>query len=110
MPNTKSRDGRFIISAPEESKRAGPTFLPLTEEDKETNVCLQAVENREISLADVANAICFDCFYSDGLGLKLLSKILNVHVTVGEKEYEFRVGKCHSHTDYLICIASQLKL
>lgn len=115
MPKAKSRDGRFIISAPDTAK-TGCRLMSSdeTEEtkfDKEMDAYLQAVEGRDINLVDVANAIWFDCFDMDFVGLHLLAKRLKCHVTVGERKYEFVVTGSHNSVDScLIDIASQLKL
>lgn len=132
MPKTESRDGKFIISAPDTARtlsyswstgyvlsvpNKGTRVFSRREEinkdmfDKETDVYLQPVEGWEISLVDVANAIWYDCFYEGGIsGLGLLSKRLNVHVTIGEKSYNFNLKKPRDRDQCVITIASQLKL
>lgn len=114
MPKTESRDGKFIISAPDGAKTgyrlmtAGETEE--TKFDKEMDVYLQAVEGKDVDLIDVANAIWFDCFYHDGVGLHLLAKRLKCHVTVGERQYEFTTVD-YNHVDSCLKeIVSQLKL
>lgn len=114
MPKTKSRDGRFIISAPDEAK-TGCTLMTNgetaeTKFDKEMDVYIEAVEGKDINLLDLTNAIRFDCFSTDGVGLRLLAKRLKCHVTVGKRKYEFVVAKYYSTDEFLRDIASQVKL
>lgn len=114
MPSTKSRDGRFIISAPDSAKTASKVRTNGEDEkrnlDIETDVYLKAVEGKDVNLIYIANAIWFDCFDCDSVGLHLLAERLKCHVTVGERKYEFTVGN-HNHVDSCLKeIAYQLKL
>ncbi len=94
---TKSRDGRFIISASDDEKKV-------------MDVYLKAV--KKVTLNDVADAIRDDCFPFDTCGLQLPAETLHCHVTVGNKTYHFTVHEesCAQCYDILVDIAEQLKL
>lgn len=94
---TKSRDGKFIISASDDEKKV-------------MDVYLKAV--KKVTLNDVADAIRDDCFPFDTCGLQLQADILHCHVTVGNKTYHFTVreGLRYQCYDILEEIAEQLKL
>lgn len=109
---TTSRDGKFIISASDDSK-TGCRLISRGEDenskfDKENDVYLQAKE--PVNLYDVAHAIWFDCFSNDGIGLRLLAKKLKCHVTVKEKTYLFTVEESNSLDFVLGTIAGQINL
>lgn len=94
---TKSRDGRFIISASDDEKKV-------------MDVYLKAV--KKVTLNDVAYAIENDCFCFDTCGLRLQAETLHCHVTVGNKTYHFTVHEERRYQCYQILedIVEQLKL
>lgn len=109
---TKSRDGKFIISASDDSK-TGCTLITVGENedtkfDKQNDVYLEATEN--VSLYDLAHAIFMDCFSCDCEGLRLLAKKLNCHVTVEKRKYLFTVYEPNCLEMVLETISGQLKL
>ena len=108
---TESRNGMFTLSIPDTAKTSEicPT-LSEDEYDKEVDVNIVAVEEKNPSLRDLAETIEFDCFDMDCVGLHLLAKSINCHVTVGARKYEFNVEKWQSPDDYLSDISDQLKL
>jgi len=114
MLKTKSRDGVYNISAPDNAK-TGCRLMTIGEKeeekfDKVQDVYLEVIEGKDANVLNLAEAICCDCFDFDGLGLHLLAKELKCHVKAGEKKYEFTVGDYNSVGSYLEVIANQIKL
>lgn len=114
MLKTKSRDGVYNISAPDNAK-TGCRLMTNgeTEEekfDKVQDVYLEVVEGKEGNLFDLACAIAYDCFDSDGCGLHLLAKKLKCHVKAGDNKYEFTVNNYNCLDLYVESLASQTKL
>lgn len=114
MLKTTSRDGNFIISAPENAK-TGCRLLTNGESedekfDKIQDVYLEVVKGRKVNLVDLAYAIALDCFDRDGLGLHLLAKELRCHVKSGDTEYEFTVLQLNSDDAYIPALAGQIEL
>ena len=111
MPRGKSRDGVYIISAPDNARTGRqPHFDEKVGYDEIQNVSLQVVEGNKGNLLNLARAITFDCFPYDGKGLNLLARHLNCNVKAGEHEYSFIVP-CNSNLDDIIrSIAFQTKL
>lgn len=109
---TKSRDGKFMISAPDTAKTLRKCKgFPREEDDEECiDVNITAIEGCNPTLGDLSSAIESDCFWWDSLGLQLLAKALHCVVTVGERKYEFKINKCFSPDDYLQSLADQLIL
>lgn len=111
MPKEKSRDGVYIISAPDNAKTGHqPHFYEKVEKDKVQDVFLEVVEGREGNLLNLARAITFDCFSYDGKGLNLLAWWLRCNVKAGKNEYEFVVPYWNNLNDMLIDIAARIKL
>lgn len=106
---TNSRDGRFILSAPDNAKTGSRLSLDESQFDEVIEVNMEAIKD-DVSLYDVANAVRRDCFGGDGVGLQLLAKSLRCHLTVGKNKYDFTVNRHYSFGDYLESIAEQFKL
>lgn len=114
MLETKSRDGVYIISAPDNAK-TGCSLITNGESeetkfDKVQDVYLEVVEGQEGNLYNLAHAIADDCFSSDCLGLRLLAKQLRCHVKAGENKYEFTMEWHNNIDDFVSSIAFQTKL
>ena len=115
MLKAKSRDGVYIISAPDTAKTGSSLIGPGEDEDtkfdKVQDVYLEVIEGKEANLDNLASAIAYDCLDSDGYdGLHLLAKKLICHVKAGDKEYEFTTLD-YSSLDQFICdLATQIKL
>ncbi len=116
MLTTKSRDGVYAISAPDNAKTGCSLLLfdgvEETKRDKVQDVYLEVIEGQEGNLYNLANAIAYDCFSSDCLGLKLLAKQLRCHIKAGENKYEFTMNydSLRSIDDFIRSIAYQTKL
>ena len=106
---TKSRDGKFILSAPDFAN-TGAGLISKTKFDEEIDVYLEVVEGQEVSLYDVAYVISHDCFSWDCLGLRLLTKTLKCQLTVKNNNYKFIVEENTNFDAYLEDIAKQFKL
>ncbi len=110
----KSRDGVYTISAPEDAKRGAfglsPGEIEETKYDKVQDVYIEVIEGQEANFYNLTNAIAYDCFFRDCVGLRLLAKQLRCHIKAYDKKYEFIIPKCQCLDDYLICIAGQIKL
>ena len=109
---TKSRDGKFMISAPDTAKtlRMYKNFPREDDYEECIDVNITAIEGCNPTLGDLSSTIENDCFVWDSLGLQLLAKALHCVVTVGEKKYEFKIDRCFSPDDYLQSLANQLIL
>lgn len=111
---TKSRNGKLIISAPDTAKTGCHLGRPGEDEskkfDKEVDVVLRAIEGKKVTLYDVAKSIAYDCFDSDSFGLHLLAKKLNCNVIVGNNQYKFSVTEHFDLESYLKEIAKQIEL
>lgn len=106
---TNSRDGKFILSAPDNAKTGCRLDLDYSQYDEVIDVDMEAIEEN-VTLWDVACAINSDCFSWDGVGLRLLTKILRCHLTVGKNKYDFTVKWNNSLTRYIEQLAMELKL
>lgn len=114
MLTTKSRDGVYIISAPDNAK-TGCALLSNGESeetkfDKVQDVYLEVVEGQKGNLYSLAEAIAYDCFSFDCLGLSLLAKQLRCHVKAGENKYEFTMEWHNSLDGFVSDIAFQTEL
>ena len=114
MLTTKSRDDVYTISAPDDAK-TGSSLMTVGESeetkfDKIQDVYLEVVEGQQGNLYNLANAIAYDCFSSDCLGLRLLAKQLRCHVKAGENKYEFTMKWHNNINDFVSSIAFQTKL
>lgn len=97
---TISRDGLFEMSISD---------FDLTK--KEIDTYFNAVDGKNPTLSDLADAIAYDCFNKDCLFcLCGYGKTLRCHVTVGRNKYEFKIEEYNNNDMYLIDIACQLKL
>ncbi len=111
MLTEKSRDGVYIISAPDNAKTGRqPHINERVEQDQIQDVFFEVVEGRESNLLNLARAITLDCFSYDGKGLNLLAYQLRCNIKVGENEYQFVVPWHNNVEDILLSIASQVKL
>ena len=111
MPREKSRDGVYIISAPDNAKTGRqPHFDEKVEHDKVQEVFLEVVEGREGNLLNLARAITFDCFSYDGKGLNLLAWQLRCNVKAGENEYRYIVPYKNNLDDIIQSIDVEIKL
>lgn len=117
MLKTTSRDGNFIISAPENAKTGCPVLSNGENEeqmfDKIQDVYLEVVKGRKVNLVDLAEAIssyCFPSIFGGNSCLNLLAKELRCHVKSGEKEYEFTVPWLHNDDAYIHALAVQIEL
>ena len=114
MLKTKSRDGVYNISAPDNAK-TGCRLMTNgeTEEtkfDKVQDVYLEVIEGEEGNVLNLAEAIWSDCFDKDGYGLHLLAKELRCHVKAGDSKYEFIVKNYNCVDLVLDSIATKIKL
>lgn len=106
---TVSRDGKLIISAPDGATTGFAAFED--KHDTTIDVTLQVVEGYDVTLKDVAHAIVYDCFASDGNGLSLNAKKLNCSLSTLKKDYYFTVPHLNGNLNsYIAVMASQLKL
>lgn len=106
---TNSRNGKFILSAPDNAKTGCSLSLDESHYDEVIDVNMEAIKD-DVTLSDVADAVGSDCFSWDGVGLRLLAKSLRCHLTVGKNKYDFTVKRHYSFNDYLGSIAAQFKL
>ena len=111
MLKTKSRDGVYIISAPDNAK-TGLSEANGNQEnyDPIQDVYFEVAEGKEGNLWNLAYAIAFDCFSMDWMGLHLLAKKLRCHVTAGDKKYEFTMLNYNCMSLYIESLAAQTKL
>ncbi len=112
MLKAKSRDGVYIISAPDNAKTIPAENCNNTEAeyDNVQDVYLEVVEGRKGNLLNLARAIAYDCFSTDSLGLHLLAEKLRCHVTAGDNKYEFEILKSNRMELYMKYIAEQTEL
>ena len=111
---TKSRDGKLIISAPDTAKTGCSLSVCGEDEskkfDEEIDVVLRAVEGKKVDLYDVARCIAYDCFDSDSVGLHLLARKLNCKLIIGNNQYKFSATEHFELESYLIEIVHQIEL
>lgn len=103
----QTNNGKFIISAPDDAKISLRKIYP--QYDEVIDINMKAIKEN-ITLFNVAYSIYEDCF-GGFKGLKLHTKSLRCHLTVGKNKYDFTVnGQYNSFSGYLESIAAQFKL
>ena len=95
MQSFKSRDQVFTIYLPDNACKVSMVDATIVANEGYENDC---------SLRDLAFAISRDCFSFETF------TSMNVHAKIGDREYKFKVTMQDSIREYLLELASQIKL